>query len=346
MRGGGEAAGDHQYLYEYKCRISLQQIREFLYDVIIVIASEVDENNRKLDLLMSHNVKRHKILEYYWFGIYGGGISFRNPLKDFYKLQEYTFDTWIFGMSYAVRGIYVHYLNGRAYKFCSPGMDLHYHFSCIQDLIKRIHYKPSKIILELPYYIFNYDLSLTKKNKVRMFPLYENFSDWHNFGKQEDDEKYLFNYRLFEQLFRDKRERCSSVCSNNIEVFPVKYLDVSKLSMDSFHNFYMWRDIYEETIKENRKLLVNLISAIAKWDSNIEIIFLVMPHSKYEEMYYADTILNMKKIYYNSIPQNNNCRIVDCFHEFDNHDEYFMDVEHLNTNGGIIFSKMLSNMLE
>lgn len=335
-----------QSLYEYRQIISIHQMNEYLYDVIILLAQDYDENNRKLNLLLNHNVERSKILEYYWFGIYGGGISFRNPLRDFYELYHLRFDTWIFGMSYAVRGIYVHYLNDMAYKFCSPGMDLHYHLSCIKDLIGNEVLKPSRIILELPYYIFNYDLSLTKKNKVRMFSLYEDFDDWHNFGKQENDENYLFQYRMFERLFREKRKRCSGVYSNNIEVYPVKYLNVSEIGMDSFHNFHMWSDIHEETIKENRKLLRDLIQIVAEWDSNIEMIVLVMPHSKYEEIYYADDVMNMKDIYYDFFAKCDYCKVVDCFHLFDNHDEYFMDVEHLNTNGGIEFTKILQSIMK
>lgn len=351
-----EVIGYMQYgcsflMYEYRPFIVFEDLYLYSYDVIVILANSAEENNEGYLHLKEYGVDCNKMLQYYYFSVYQGGISFRNPVKDYMTLNM-RFCTWIFGMSYAVRGIYVHYLDNSAYKFCSPGMDLHYHCQVLKKLMFPSPSKnefPNRIILELPYYIFNFDLSMTKKNKIRMFNLYEDFCDWHNFGQKKEDFELLNEYQLFTNLFRDKKERNRTAVSNNIEVWPVKYMDVTKITEESFKNLKMWTKLYPSTINENKRIFYNILEQILSWNPSIKIYILVMPHSKYEYEYCKELIEKMKKIFYSIMKEGKhitNYKIFDCYKLYFEHDEYFLDIEHLNTLGGIEFSKYLNNILE
>ena len=153
-------------------------------------------------------------------------------------------------------------------------------------------------------------------------------------------------YKIYEKLFRNKGERNRTVYSNNYEVYPIKVIsDNDKIK--EMNNIKLWEKLYSDTIKENEHWFQKILDLCLV--KNIKIFICVYPHCGHEIDKYSKVIIPMKKIFYNIIEKTianyKDVFLLDSFTLYQEQENLFMDEQHLNTSGGIEYSKYLNSYL-
>lgn len=322
------------------------------YDYIIVVTNDKNCSERAVRELLQKNIPEDRLIEYCWCK----KEQTIRPVEIFWRDgSRKKYENFVFGMSHSYGGFLTCMLKGATYKFSAPSMDLYYHYLVLKDLCTNYEMASVKrVIFELPYYIFNYDLSKCKKTFELRREYYGYYKNLHNFVGTEEEKKHIFMNEIWYGLCEDRkqsfnRENC---------ILRKQFLRFRYFSMNKEPHYWtveekeyvaalrphVWYREYEETVKENIYIW-QLIQEMLKRLENIDIVVCVFPFCNYFVDENEKAIERNKEAFYKHIyfPR---IRILDYFNIYENRPEYFQDECHLNILGAYKFSKMISERLD
>ena len=196
--------------YQYKKVFKMKELSEIHYDYIVINAYSQSTDNEIYNLLREHGVEQQKIIRYAKYAYFSSEFPLQNILNRVEELRIMPevpeFEGVLIGMSYAERGIDINQLSGCVYNLAHASFDLFYRRLTIETLfLKEVKVKLNKlryIILELPYYIFNYDLSLCDNGVFQSaIPFIDCWKKWHHFDEKEENREFLMGFPIFQDMF-------------------------------------------------------------------------------------------------------------------------------------------------
>ncbi len=269
--------------------------------------------------------------------------SLENPVESMTKELPYT--GLIIGMSHAQCAIKPEKLRDQVYCNCAaPSMDMFCHLkylSYLSELYPNKLKNMKRIILEFPYYIFNYDLSKFGAFVYTKLNYFELIDDYHHFGECAIDKNKITEFKRFKKYFRPENISPISAVKNNLIRKSAKL--VLKKWRIATKKDKVWQAIYHSTIDENQKLWQELLVLLEKVSPNAKITVLIMPFNPVFRVFHRREIKVMKKIFMLSLGTGK-FEIIDhfdCLHR----DDYFDDHCHLNKKGASKYIKILQEAL-
>lgn len=286
----------------------------------------------------------------------------------YYKLKgiEYTkeIDSVIVGLSYSLFGIIENEFNKKTINLSLASQDIYYACLLAKESLKKST-DIKRIVINLAYYSFNFDLSRAKSECYRIsrvyYPLlneYNYYSECPNLGYNLD---LMNNYikLAYKDIFNFDRLECeiskevgSLYFHDNITREGVNGISVpfGMLSEDNKEKIAINRAAshsvllqHSYTINDNLGIVLNLLEETK--EKNIEVIVLVLPTSKYYSKYSNEAF---RKIFYskiNSLVDEYNIKLIDLFNDDSFIDNDFIDSDHLNERGAIKASKLVNSYL-
>lgn len=338
------------------------------FDVIIIAIRsfadcfDIEEN------LINLGIENKKIIPLYKFMKYISMVKQNKNLIDTYLNKSSKVDGLIFGISYGEYGINPKYLKHEFYNFCRSSQDLYYTLiqlkyikQMYKDKIENLKY----IILDMyDYTYFNFDTSLSK---VGLNFIYDNefYEFTHNLNKNknyskkhiekikiklEDDEILLLNSIIkSKHIIRGHNGYYLNPETNNIIIDEEdidRYLSINSNECSNFE-----KKLHISTEEENIKIIEEVINEILDINSEIKIYLILIPRYKIKEDRRKYIEFMWKNRFYNTLERLKLRYKFDFldftdYEEISNRREYYLDLEHLNYNGAIEFTKLLSNKIE
>ena len=321
------------------------------FDYLIIVSGDKECSKKIFAELCRKNISQDRLLEY----CYCKTDAAVRPIEDFWKYNSRNkYENFVFGMSHSYGGLLTCMIKGATYKFAAPSMDLYYHYLVLKDLCSNYDMTSVKgVIFELPYYIFNYDLSKCKRTFEIRREYYGYYRDLHNFEGSEEEQRNIFMNEIWYGLCEEKKRR--SISESNFlrrQYLKIRYFGMRKTphywtteEKEYIANLHphVWYREYEETIEEN-VYIWQLIQEMLEVYKNIDIKVCVFPFCNYFVEKNIEAIERNKKVFYEHInfPR---LQVIDFFNIYENKPEYFQDECHLNMLGAYNFSKMISKSI-
>lgn len=246
-----------------------------------------------------------------------------------------------FGMSH-LQGM-VEQLGGldKVSVLAAPSMDLYLYRKYLSKIINNTTNNQRKcvrkIVFELPYYIFNYDLSKTKETAYKRFSYFYNVNDYHNLIK---DDKFTYEIKridLVEKIFGKDEIKFSEESEKK------SFMWLRKIhgKLDIINGKYsIWEKNHVETINENCRIFADMIEDIKKY-FDAEITLIVMPFNPLFIKTHRKIIKQKKEQFYGIIKKFE-LTIQDDFNYFSD-SRLFVDHCHLNYQGAYTYKKHIDN---
>ncbi len=312
------------------------------YDYVIVTYNK--ENDIAASMEMFSKIL-DKIIIYDWFH----DATIKDVITKFANSQV-PIEQLIIGMSHSQVGIQSHHLRRNTFKFALPSMDLFCHLQVIKRCFERVPEKMkqvNRIVLELPYYIFNYDLSKSVRSVKKRLYYFRSFGDYHNYGKKAEEvnvihqfENYLccFEYGNPSEYINDSD---CAVCKRGAKEIIFELMRQRTAFSDDAR---VWKKIRTETVNENKVIFSELIALLEQEIPNVKIVILVCPFNpifRYKNFWH---IKNMKKVYYESLNEYD----IDILDHFTLYHicSAFNDHCHLKNAWACQYTEYLDNLLE
>ena len=303
--------------------------KEFnITEAIIIVADK-----EQLQLFEKKQILRTNIIEYYLFK----DLSCEGLLPD--NVGE-DVDTLIFGMSHSQCGIET--INGNILKLSKPSMDLFLQNNIVNLLYSRTsHRQIKRVFLELPYYIFNYDLSMFKPFVFTKFNYFVEVGKFHHLADKDDLDVYIRQYELFTNMFH--RIETPNVRKINILFKAFKYFKYkAKVTYDVItNNDAVWNRLFIQAISENKKYFLDFISQVKSFYPDAEISIIVMPFNPLFRLTHYKRIQRMRNIFYDIVSLAN-VKVMDDFALYNNL-FLFDDHCHLSKRGAKKYTKYFLN---
>lgn len=289
--------------------------------------------------LLSVGVSVDKIINFSRFA----KTTLENPIDKMNYGVQYT--GLILGMSHSQCAIDPEKLTNRLYcNMAAPSMDMFCHYNYIKLLSEMYPDKLAtmeNIIIELPYYIFNYDLSRFGTFVHTKLNYFEVLGNYHHFGETAEQKNRIAEFRRFIKMFKTVESAQKPCCKRN----PIR--NMAKKLVNKYrvatNRDKVWRVVYQDTVQENQRLWLDLLELLEKVCPNGDITVLVMPFNPIFRLCHRKAIKEMKALFMNSLGQGN-FRIVDHFTKIKK-DWYFDDHCHLNKSGAAEYTRILQKAL-
>ena len=338
------------------------------FDIIIIVIKafgdcvDVEEN------LINLGIESKKIIPLYKFMKNISIIKQNENLIDLSFDKELNLEGMIFGISYGEYGINPKYLKHKFYNFCRSSQDLYYTLLQLKYIKQKYKHKIDKlkyIVLDMyNYTYFNFDTSLSKVglNFIYDNGLYEfthNLNKNKNYSKKhiekikkklEDDEILLLNTIIrSEHIIRGNNGYYLNPETNNIIIGEEDINIFHGINPNECSDFE--KKLHISTEKENIKIIEEIINEILDINSEIKIYLILIPKYKVKEDRRKSIEFMWKNRFYNILEKlklKYKFEILDfkdC-EKISNVREYYLDLEHLNYNGAIEFTKLLSYKIE
>lgn len=270
-------------------------------------------------------------------------VTLYNPLSSLNSNFKYY--GVLIGMSHSQCGIDIETIHqNKWYKESAPSLDLFLHHQFFKMICEH-HYGSIKcaerIIIEIPYYIFNYDLSRFgdfTNTKLHYFSLVNNF---HNINSCNDKVMDIEYFLLFESIF------------NEMPIPTVSSENAGKISIlkDVFHAWKsmtnrdkVWTKLYDSTIQENIKIFSELIEYIKNKCPYAQIKILVMPFNPAFRICHKREIRAMRGLFYEQM-EKNKLTVIDDFERI-NDFRCFGDQCHLNGRGVLRYKERIPYIIQ
>ena len=343
--------------------LSESQLLSISYDYLIIMTRDAQKSSETKEQLCQNGISIDKILEYYFFEMSPSKSAVENFWNSKCQMQ---YDKFVFGMSHSYGGLLPELLRGSTYVFSAPSMDLYYHYLVLKDIC--VNYdisKVKKIVFELPYYIFNYDLSRSKKTFLQRINYYYYYGDYHNFGQNENEKKILYMFEKLNSLCDEPiYKRCGLKLNREykkntrLERFLRKgYAQLRYLLSKKDRHLWtkeekqrilqmqpnVWYRTYSNTISENIEVWKKIRKLLMHYE-NVEIYVCVFPFNPIFLQKNEKKIREMKQVFYQEIAISKQ-NIVDCMTCYEDRADLFSDECHLNSLGSYQFSKKLRSIL-
>lgn len=306
----------------------------FENDAFFVVADDTQEN-----LALSYNVSTNSIINYSRFR----KTTLDDPLKKMDRELQYT--GLIIGMSHAQCAIDPTLLTDQTYCNCAaPSMDIFCHLNFLKklakndpDLLKNMRH----VIIELPYYIFNYDLSRFGTFVYTKLNYFELVGDYHHFGHNEEQRKIVEEFRRFKSLFTAGEITANSPFENSpIRKIAKKVRNKYRIARNKDN---VWHVFYQDTIKENQKLWIDLLALLDDFCPNAKVTILVMPFNPVFRYFHKKEICAMRRSFMDSLGSGS-YQLIDHFSCI-KRDCYFDDHCHLNEKGASKYARILNEAI-
>ena len=319
----------------YDCSDNLNKLSTIneIDDLILVAADPALKEN-----LLKHGIPEEAIIEYWRFE----KTTFLNPIEGLISEKEVV-DGLIFGMSHSQCAIDTQMLQGHFYKLAAPSLDLFFHLGFLNKIladnmidVEQVH----NIIIELPYYIFNYDLSRFGDFVLTKLKYFDVLGNYHHYKDMDT----IIKWKIFMSIFDEGPT--SAVGDNssigNIIKKMIKY-PIRAYRIWTLHD-KVWEHIYYETIRENTRYFNEFLSKLESTFLNAKIYILVMPFNPIFRISHRDSVRRMKNIFYD-VANSKHLRVIDEFDSFSN-SKYFDDHCHLNKMGGRLYTEHLVQLIK
>ena len=340
-----------------KCFEVKQSYDKINYDYFFLLADEEDIIEKILEKLEKNGIHEEKILVY---KIFKDKMCAQNDMMiidEFLKSNE-DVDAVILGMSHAKDGIKTECFHEQIVNLAIPSIDLFYMKKLIGKLAKSGKLSGMRfIIIELPYYMFNWDISRSRKSFER-FEVLRYFGDFHHMEK-EKVQSHIQNMQIIESLVQDafltkgnepKKLRNQHLFFRILRSF---YYDIicqdsdseKKRQMKCQQRSNMWEKLHEETLLENEQIWKELILLIRKENPQMQIYVTILPHNPIFFSAHSNFIKRMKRIFYEKVRVDDKLIILDSFNSLKRHEEYFKDDCHLNGFGAYMYTIFLKRLM-
>ncbi len=156
----------------------------------------------------------------------------------------------VFGLSYSREGVCVKELSAPFFNCSCPGLDLYYNFSVYKYMEKIMPaQKLGMTMLVIPYYYFDYDMSLSAAayTEGHTFALRQ-LDDWHHYQRVSIALEYVENYRMLGKKVSEFYRVPLVEKTVNCRVFGERE--------GSYMLDPMWFKGYEETASENKEIFI------------------------------------------------------------------------------------------
>lgn len=288
---------------------------------------------------------------------------------DAFLHKKMIYNGLVLGMSHAKDGIISECFDNKLYNLAIPSIDLYYISKIVNILIREKKVLTAQyIIIELPYYIFNWDIS--KSNKAfEKFNLLHYFNDYHHFC--EMDGGNLFRKRILQtdDIMRDNILQFDFSASNNAKNIKTDFSDNVRLSDMIISGFDMikknnnkdnlvrrkkacqqkygiWEKFHLDTINENKEIWRKIVHNIRRANPDIKIYIAVLPQNPYFIKLNKLSIDKMKKLFYKIIKMDNELMIIDNFILMKRFEIFFKDECHLDKFGAYMYSLYLNRKIK
>lgn len=259
------------------------------------------------------------------------------------NIQNHEFTGLIMGMSHSQCAIDVSKISKYKYlNIAAPSMDLYLQRGFLLLILEKYPnfiQNIKSIILELPYYIFNYDLSRFGQFTLTKFKYFEMINDYHHYS----DSSKINEYRLFISIFNEIENGSLKISQSSMTKalkklikYPVRLLRITK------EKFNVWDNYYSDTNKENIEVFRDIVDLMHSRIPQAELKILVMPFNPVFRWSHRNSINARKADFYNSLLSG--IEVIDEFDYF-NQCNLFDDHCHLNKKGGNIYSKHLDDII-
>lgn len=272
------------------------------------------------------------------------GTTFFYP-GQFYK-QDKERTGIILGMSHAQNGIDEKLIsNGHDLNFSSPSMDLFCHYKYLEKYFsnnKDEAQKLERIIIEIPYYIFNYDLSMFGNFTYTKLEYFFQLGDFHNFSRINN--LVCCQYSIYRNLVNHEESYSQELSLKQKILSKIGVYFLVDLFKAVNNKDKVWRRVYKDTINENKLIWTKIISLKNTYCPNSKVIVVVMPFNPAFRLFNSKWIKMQKSIFYDEISITNEVRVIDNFNYFSN-PVYFRDHCHLTERAKKIYSEHLNSLL-
>lgn len=329
----------------------------------IIMEENIPMSTMKREKLLNIGIPADKILEYCHF--------IKNPNKSGIELfqAERVYNAYNglwFGMSHSFAGLHEEMLKKqKIYKFSAPSMDLFYHYQVLKRLEKIYDFQKVKnIYFELPYYCFNYDVSMCPDIFMQRINFFYFFQEYHHFAETEKGMCQIYNFETLNQLTDNTfYKTCLGTVRSVRNSATAYYLDRFKknvyyvLQNKRQHRWtdeerkkisqlrpHVWYKKHEKTVEENRAIWEKILELIQKYE-RINVRVIVFPFCPYFINSHGMIIDEKRREFMENIALPSN-KVMDMFDYFGNRPELFDDECHLNYLGAYLFSKRMNSMLK
>lgn len=340
--------GNEVQVQEIKSRLNAQKSEIMIFDLskeyfsadlaecdsIFIAADDFQENK-----ILSMNITDDKIVNFSRFK----DTVLDDPIAEMNSDIQYT--GLIFGMSHSQCAIQPEKLTDQVYCNCaSPSMDMFCHFNYLKKLAETYPEKLENmrhVIIELPYYLFNFDLSRFGTFVYTKLNYFDLIGDYHNFGKTDAQKSKIYEFQLFKSLFSSKK----SIAKHSVKKNPIRRITKNLLNKYRIatNKDKVWRVIYQDTVKENQELWKSFLTLFKKACPNAKLTVLVMPFNPIFRCFHKRQINVMKKVFMDSLGTGN-FKVIDHFKCL-KRDCYFDDHCHLNKKGASKYIKILQKAI-
>lgn len=339
----------YQYLRVYK----IEELPEIDYDYIVINAYNQSSDDEIYHLLSRHGVIKEKIVRYakYAYRSYEFPVSPKiNKLMVFRQCGSLPKpDGFLIGMSYSELGVDANGLSECIYNFATGAFDLFYHKLMTESLLSmRTAIKQSRyIIFEMPYFIFNYDLSLCDHGLFQYTMNYISYwKEWHHFPEKERNKEFLRGFPVFQDMFLKESQGNPSMVLNCRAMSKTRILEEGDGNDIVSHTI---KKNHSATVDENRDIFRQMMDMLKEKAPHIRIIILICPQPSHIRGFYEAYPLQ-KQIFWQEMRKAQerypDIIILDEQELFTGHDEYFADkYGHLNRSGCDAFTKFLDEKL-
>lgn len=341
-------------VFRGKLFYKLKDIRQLHFDyIVITIRDRKMALNIYYLLSKEYKIPESRIIPFY---VYANYETYRIKLKecDPEKIQGL-----IFGNSYAECGYLEDEFNVPFLNLAVSSQDIYYNYkifqSCIREYGERLK-RLSYIVIDLyDYYYFNIDTSMS--THIINYIFWGGYLDEHNFRfnhhyrnsfkKELKNVAYIPEKTFYMQfLFDDISVKCG-VCATS----RWKHMDESDLIKVGSAIRKSALNRHEITIEENKRLLNRFLREIRDFDSEIKVIFTLIPRYIKMELETEPFMKSWKEEFIDSI--SDMCKMYNTFFlnyknrtDISSNDAFYYDIEHLNTAGARALTSILDEDLK
>lgn len=311
-----------------------EELKDIDFDYLIITLLNLDISNEIKRKLVEGGVKSSKIIQYALFA----DVQYPHPYEIFKKISNsWEFTGFILGMSHAHRGIDVNLFHEPVFNFGFNSNDLFYYYHLMKKLQSedasrcRIKY----CILELPYYIFNWDRSLSR-SAFRSMNSYTILGQYHHLDTVERN--LIKEYQIYEDMFKEKKMCNASVY--NTGIYDVRDMTANQDFMEISH---VWKLEHRDTWRENVIYFQKLITLLHQINQSMKIYVTVFPQNPGFYKKHKEIINKVQEQFYETIDSMHlkDITILDYFRIYEQREDYFEDDCHLNTTGRNAFTKTI-----
>lgn len=320
---------------------SLIEKKDF-FDYIIVCENEYIKWVRKETQLKRAGIPPEKILPTIVYGVKSEEPIFASTLDRFVELRK-PFDGLCFGMCYSLWGFWEHCMENDWFKFSMNGSDLNIHCSWLRYLFSeymQLMNGVKDIILEIPYYAFDWDMQCSGQVYFRMLQ-YFRVNEFNRFLAMKPDAKeYIERFKILTQFAQDPpNANCNNYFYSN------ENIDAQICSDKRNQIDMIWNREFEDSVEFNKSNLMQIYEMCEKYGKRLRIC--VFPLSNAFRNIHKEEYLYKRRKFYKIIDELELRNIVIDFNDindFENSD--YKDMTHLNNCGAEKLTQMIKRYFE